>query len=45
MVNFNIKKESKMTDRDALVRLYVQRQKEHADFQERVKNRKVINKS
>jgi len=31
----------KMTDRENLIRIYVQRQKEHSDMQERVKNMKL----
>jgi 26S proteasome regulatory subunit T4 len=30
-----------MTDRDALIRTFIQRQKEHSDMQERVKNMKL----
>lgn len=30
-----------MTDRETLIRTYVQRQKEHSDMQERVKNMKL----
>ena len=40
MVN-NCLNSKKMTDRENLIRIYVQRQKEHSDMQERVKNMKL----
>jgi 26S proteasome regulatory subunit T4 len=30
-----------MTDRDALIRTYIQRQKDHSEMQEKVKNMKL----